>query len=76
MLAHSVAGNLLRCSPQQIAGWLKRAYPDNEDYHETISIALSSYRRVVPWRRSCWSTGGVFGLCVVRAITCIRRQDS
>src|SRR5471032_168474 len=44
MLAHIVAGKLqLQWSPQQIAGWLKRAYPDNEDYHvsrETIYRSL------------------------------------
>jgi IS30 family transposase len=43
-LAHIVAGKLhLQWSPQQIAGWLKRAYPDNEDYHvshETIYRSL------------------------------------
>ena len=39
-LAHIVARQLrLLWSPQQIAGWLKRSYPDNENYqvsHETI----------------------------------------
>ncbi|MDX6501898.1 MAG: hypothetical protein QOG23_5158 [Blastocatellia bacterium] len=44
MLAHIVAGELqLQWSPQQIAGWLRRAYPDNEDYHvshETIYRTL------------------------------------
>src|SRR5246127_5233951 len=43
-LAHIVAGKLqLQWSPQQIAGWLRRAYPDNEDYHvshETIYRSL------------------------------------
>jgi hypothetical protein len=43
-LAHMVAGKLqLQWSPQQIAGWLRRAYPDNEDYHvshETIYRSL------------------------------------
>ena len=34
MLAHIVANKLqLQWSPQQIAGWLKRAWPGNEDYH-------------------------------------------
>jgi IS30 family transposase len=40
MLAHVVAAKLqLQWSPQQIAGWLRRAYPDDENYHvshETI----------------------------------------
>jgi IS30 family transposase len=39
-----VAGKLqLQWSPQQIAGWLRRAYPENEDYHvshETIYRSL------------------------------------
>ncbi|MFM0573144.1 IS30 family transposase, partial [Paraburkholderia caledonica] len=43
-LAHIVAGKLqLQWSPQQIAGWLRRAYPDDEDYnvsHETIYRSL------------------------------------
>ena len=43
-LAHLVAGKLkLQWSPEQIAGWLKRAYPGNGDYqvsHETIYRTL------------------------------------
>lgn len=43
-LAHIVANKLqLQWSPQQIAGWLKRAWPGNEDYHvshETIYRSL------------------------------------
>ena len=43
-LAHIVAGRLrLQWSPQQIAGWLKRTYPDDEGYHvshETIYRSL------------------------------------
>jgi IS30 family transposase len=43
-LARIVAKKLKsQWSPQQIAGWLKRAYPDNEDYcvsHETIYKSL------------------------------------
>src|SRR5512141_2418230 len=43
-LAHIVADKLrLQWSPQQIAGWLKRTYPDDEDYHvshETIYRSL------------------------------------
>ena len=43
-LAHLVASKLqLQWSPQQIAGWLKQTYPDNEDYqvsHETIYRSL------------------------------------
>jgi len=39
-LAHMVAKKLqLEWSPEQIAGWLKQAYPDNENHqvsHETI----------------------------------------
>ena len=50
-LAHIVAGRLqLQWSPEQIAGWLKRTYPDNECYqvsHETI-FAASSFRPVAP----------------------------
>ncbi|MGF6781161.1 hypothetical protein P3T21_006397 [Paraburkholderia sp. GAS334] len=55
-LANIVAGRLkVQWSPQQIAGWLKRTYPANEDFqvsHETI-IAASSSRPVVRSRRSC-----------------------
>lgn len=44
MLAGLVANKLrLQWSPQQVAGWLKQAYPDNEDYHvshETIYRSL------------------------------------
>ena len=43
-LAHTVAGKLqLLWSPEQIAGWLKRTYPDDENYqvsHETIYRSL------------------------------------
>lgn len=43
-LARLVAGKLeLQWSPEQIAGWLKHAYPVNEDYHvshETIYRSL------------------------------------
>lgn len=43
-LAHVVAQKLqLEWSPQQIAGWLKRSYPDNERFqvsHETICRTL------------------------------------
>jgi len=43
-LAHIVAGRLqLQWSPEQIAGWLKRTYPDDEWYqvsHETIYRSL------------------------------------
>ena len=43
-LAHTVAGKLqLQWSPEQIAGWLKRTYPDDENYqvsHETIYRSL------------------------------------
>jgi IS30 family transposase len=43
-LARIVAGRLqLQWSPEQIAGWLKRTYPDNECYqvsHETIYRSL------------------------------------
>jgi IS30 family transposase len=44
VLAHIVAGKLqMWWSPEQIAGWLKRTYPGNEDYqvsHETIYRSL------------------------------------
>ena len=43
-LAHLVASKLCReWSPEQIAGWLKRTYPDDETYqvsHETIYRSL------------------------------------
>ena len=43
-LAHIVAGKLqLLWSPEQIAGWLKRTYPDDENFrvsHETIYRSL------------------------------------
>jgi IS30 family transposase len=44
VLAHLVASKLrLEWSPEQIAGWLKRTYPDDENYqvsHETIYRSL------------------------------------
>ena len=44
MLAHIVAGKLQsQWAPAQIAGWLKRTYPDDENYqvsHETIYRSL------------------------------------
>ena len=44
MLAHIVAGRLqLQWSPEQIAGWLKRTYPDDKSCqvsHETIYRSL------------------------------------
>ena len=43
-LAHIVAGKLkMQWSPEQIAGWLKHSYPDDENYqvsHETIYRSL------------------------------------
>ncbi|CAG1001087.1 hypothetical protein MTYP_02887 [Methylophilaceae bacterium] len=43
-LAHIVAGKLkMQWSPEQIAGWLKHTYPDDENYqvsHETIYRSL------------------------------------
>jgi IS30 family transposase len=43
-LAHFIAGKLcLEWSPEQIAGWLKRTYPDDETYqvsHETFYRSL------------------------------------
>ena len=43
-LARTVASKLqLEWSPEQIAGWLKRTYPDDENYqvsHETIYLSL------------------------------------
>ncbi len=45
-LAHNVAGKLqMSWSPEQIAGWLKCAYPGQEDYqvsHETIYAVFTS----------------------------------
>jgi IS30 family transposase len=49
-LAKIVAGKLrLQWSPEQIAGWLKRTYPGNEDRHVSheTSIAASTSRLVV-----------------------------
>ena len=44
VLGHIVASKLrLQWSPEQIAGWLKQTYPDDEDYqvsHETIYRSL------------------------------------
>jgi IS30 family transposase len=73
MLAHIVASKLrLQWSPEQIAGWLKHAYPDDEDYHvshETIYRSLyiqargalkkellAHLRRTRAMRRSCHHT--------------------
>jgi len=50
-LAQMVAGKLqLQWSPQQIAGWLRRAYPDNEDYHVSHETILSHTLHTGPWR--------------------------
>ncbi len=50
MLAHIVTNKLqLQWSPQQIVGWLKRAWPGNKDYHvshETIYRSLFIQARV------------------------------
>ena len=49
MLAHIVATKLqLMWSPEQIAGWLKRTYPDgeNDKVHTRRSIAASSFKPV------------------------------
>jgi IS30 family transposase len=44
VLGHIVASKLrLQWSPEQIAGWLKQTYPDDEGYqvsHETIYRSL------------------------------------
>ena len=51
-LAHIVASKLqLQWAPRQIAGWLKRSYPDDETYqvsHETIYRTLFNTRPVGP----------------------------
>jgi IS30 family transposase len=50
-LARLVAGKLqLEWSPQQIAGWLKRNYPDDESFQVSpdTSTAASSFRPVGP----------------------------
>ncbi|MGF6756563.1 IS30 family transposase [Paraburkholderia sp. GAS42] len=56
-LANIVAGRLkVQWSPQQIAGWLKRTYPANEDFqvsHETI------YRSLFVLAPSGEITGGI-----------------
>jgi IS30 family transposase len=62
-LAHVVASKLRRkWSPEQIAGWLRRTYPDDESYqvsHETIDRSLFIQARgalkkelVAHWRRT------------------------
>ena len=62
-LAHLVASKLrLEWSPEQIAGWLKRTYPDDESYqvsHETIYRSLFIQARgalkkelTAHWRRT------------------------
>jgi IS30 family transposase len=50
-LANIVAGKLqLQWSPQQIAGWLKQTYPqdENNQVSQKPSTEVSSYRPVVP----------------------------
>jgi hypothetical protein len=50
MLAHIVAGILqLQWLPQQIAGWLRRAYPDNEDCHVSHETIYRSLFITGPW---------------------------
>lgn len=44
-----MAGKLrLQWSPQQIAGWLRRAYRDDEDYHVTHETIYRSLRTDSP----------------------------
>ena len=50
-LAHIVAGKLqLLWSPEQIAGWLKRTYPDDENFPSVTRDYLSQPLHSSPWR--------------------------
>jgi len=49
-LARLVAGKLqLEWSPQQVAGWLKRAYPDDENYQVSHETNLPQPLYSGPW---------------------------
>jgi IS30 family transposase len=63
-LAHIVANKLQSAwSPRQIAGWLKRTYPDDETYqvsHETIYRTLFIQAHTLPrelYRSLTWDRG-------------------
>jgi DNA-binding CsgD family transcriptional regulator len=58
----------LRWSPEQIAGWLRVAYPDDPCMrisHETIYLSLYVRRRG-PWVVSCGVVCGLVGRCATR----------
>ena len=63
-LRAAVAAKLaLEWSPQQIAGWLREAYPDDPTMrvsHETIYLSLFC-RAAACSRRHCWPTSGSGG---------------
>jgi len=71
-LAHIVAKKLKGLwSPEQIAGWLKHTYPNDENYqvsHETIYRSLYIQARGAI-KRSFFSTLGEHGSCVARVTT-------
>ena len=92
-LAHLVADKLQHYwSPQQIAGWLKQTYPDQEDYqvsHETIYLSLfiqargalkkeltQHLRRTRIMRRSRHHTLKNIGLGKIKDVVSIRERPA
>lgn len=71
-LAQIVAQRLqMQWSPEQIAGWLQRTYPDKPSYqvsHETIYRSLFIQARGA-LKKSCLSIYAALELCGVRATT-------
>jgi len=77
-LASIVAKMLKKCwSPEQIAGWLKRTYPDNENLqvsHETIYRTLFIQARSALKKSYC-SISDDLAQCVARGIT-LKKQTT
>ena len=70
-LRNIVASKLIRdWSPEQISGWLKTQYPDDESLrvsHETIYRSLFIQARGV-LKKSCWANCARSGACAARAM--------
>ena len=64
---------ILDWSPEQISGWLKNQYPNDESLrvsHETIYRSLFIQARGAS--KSCWTTCGRSGACAARVIPASR----